>query len=442
MPSPLAAAPLWARLSRESFAPPPLAGPLSTQVAIVGGGISGLSTALHLSRAGIAACVLEARELGAGASGRNNGQVIPTLTRHDPAAILAALGPRRGDRFLRLLAGSADLLFETIDRYGIDCDSVRRGWIQPAHSPGRAKAAERRAGEWKARGAPVQILSAADIAARLGAQGAYCGGWLHESGGHINPLAFTRGLARAAAAEGASIYAGSPVTSLAPDARGWTLQTPSASVRCQTVVLATAAHSGPLWPALARTIVPVTSYQMATEPLGRLGDTILPGNEACSDTRLDLRFLRKDRDGRIVSGGALAVQTLADRRVGRHAVRRIAELFPQLAGIGVEAVWGGRIAMTPDRLPRLLRCAPGLYAWIGCNGRGLSLAVAMGAVMADLAQGASEDDLPLPLSAPEAVPLWPLVSRTARLVLPYFRWKDSREIGWRGPPRGGAATSR
>jgi glycine/D-amino acid oxidase-like deaminating enzyme len=419
---------LWADLSRETFAASPLDGPCQTDVAIVGGGIAGLSTALHLARAGIATVVVEGGEIGAGASGRNNGQVIPTLTRHDPEAILKALGPDFGPRFLDLVKGSADDLFDTVAHYGIDCDAVRNGWIQPAHTPGRARLAVRRAAQWQAQGVAAVALSADDIAARLGTT-VYHGGWLHPGGGHINPLAFTRGLARAAASEGARIHAHTPATAIARQPDGWHVTTPRGVVRAEKVVLATAAYSGALWPAMARSIVPVLSYQVATEPLGSDGATILPGNEAASDTRMDLRYFRRDREGRIVSGGALALQILGQQRVTRLVLERLRVTFPQVSLLQAQYVWSGRIAMTPERLPRLHRRDDGLLAWIGCNGRGLALAVAMGRVMADAARDAPASELPLPLTMPKAIPLSPLVHRTARLILPYYRMKDRREVG-------------
>jgi glycine/D-amino acid oxidase-like deaminating enzyme len=422
-----APSPLWAALSREAFAAPPLDGSCETDVAVVGGGIAGLSTALHLARAGVATVVVEAAEIGAGASGRNNGQVIPTLTRYDPEAILKALGPDFGPRFLELVKGSADDLYDAVAQYGIDCDAVRNGWIQPAHTPGRARLAARRAAQWQAQGVAAVPLGVDQIAARLGTT-AYYGGWFHPGGGHINPLAFTRGLARAASQEGARIYAQTPATVLRRERDGWHITTPRGIIRAEKVVLATAAYSGALWPAMTRSIVPVLSYQVATEPLGDDGASILPGNEAASDTRMDLRYFRRDREGRIVSGGALALQVLGKQRVTRLVLQRLRLTFPQVSLLQAQYVWSGRIAMTPERLPRLHRRDDGLLAWIGCNGRGLALAMAMGPVMAEAVRGAPASELPLPLTEPKAIPFSPLVNRTARLILPYYRMKDRTEV--------------
>lgn len=416
-----APSPLWRRLSRETFSAPPLAGDAECDVAVVGGGIAGLTTALELRKRGRSVVVLEAATIGAGASGRANGQVIAALTRHGPDAIRATLG----EPFLALLATAADRLFGLVETHGIDCDARRTGWLQPAHSPGRAQHGRAMAGQWAAFGAPAHALGRDEMEARIGSN-AYHGGWEHRGGGHINPYAFTLGLARAAAEQGAIIHEGSPAVALARHDGAWTVATPAGRVRARRVALATAAHTGDLWPGLRRTIVPVTSYQAATAPLGPLAATVLPGDEAFSDTRQDLRYMRKDRDGRIVSGAALAIQTGAAIRQPRLVSHRLGQLRPDLGAVAIQDFWGGRIAMTIDRLPRLHRTPDGLATWIGCNGRGLALACAMAEVLADAVCDVPDDSLALRPTPLAPVPFHPVVSRTARMILPWLRWQDSR----------------
>lgn len=418
---------LWMKLSRESFSAPPLEGIADADIAVIGGGISGLTTALELARRGHRVVLLEAAKIGYGASGRANGQVISALTRHGPDAIRRVWPGERGERFIRLVAGASDRLYELIDRYGIDCDARRNGWLQPAHSPGRAKRVAGLAAQWAAVGAPAAVVSADEMAARLGTD-IYHGGWEHRGGGHINPYAFTLGLARAAASEGVVIHEQSAALELVRKDGLWNITTPGGRLRAPKVALATAAHTGDLWPGLRRSIVPVTSYQSATRPLGSLAQDILPGDEASSDTRMDLRYFRKDREGRLVSGGALAIQAAASLRLPAIVDRRLRALFPALPRGAFDTFWGGRIAMTVDRLPRLHRRPDGLYTWIGCNGRGLALACAMAPVLADAICDVPDDALALrPVPVPE-VPFHPFVSRTARLILPWMRWQDSREV--------------
>ncbi|MEI5676980.1 MULTISPECIES: NAD(P)/FAD-dependent oxidoreductase [unclassified Mesorhizobium] len=415
--------PLWQRLSAERFSAPKLEGVRDADVVVIGGGIAGLTTALELRRRGRKVVVLEAATIGAGASGRANGQVIAALTRHGPDAIRKTLG----QPFLDLLAGAADRLFGLIEKHGIECDARRTGWLQPAHSPGRELRARKMAEQWAVVGALAGPLNKDAMAARIGSQ-AYFGGWEHRGGGHINPYAFTLGLARAAAGEGVAVYERSPALALSREGGVWSITTPNERVRAPRVALATAAHTGNLWPGLAQTIVPVTSYQAATTPLGKLAETVLPGNEAFSDTRQDLRYMRKDREGRIVSGGALALQFAAGKRLPHLIHRKLIAFRPDLAAATMTDFWGGRIAMTVDRLPHLHRTPDGLATWIGCNGRGLALACAMAEVLADAVCDVPDEQLALRPTPLKPVPYHPFVSRTARLILPYLRWQDSREI--------------
>lgn len=413
-------------MSRERFAAPPLNGGTAADVVVVGGGIAGLATAIELRRRGHAVVLLEAARIGSGASGRANGQVISALTRHGPDAIRKHWPGARGERFVELVRGSADQLYALVERYGIDCDARRTGWLQPAHTPGRARRVAGLARQWAQAGAAAAPVETADMASKLGTD-AYTGGWEHRGGGHINPYAFTVGLARAAASEGVRIFENTPATRLRRQREHWIVETPSGQITTAKVALATAAHTGTLWPALRRSIVPVTSYQAATHPLGPLADAILPGDEASSDTRMDLRYFRKDREGRLVSGGALAIQTGAAWRLPALVARRLRELFPALPAAPMQYFWGGRIAMTTDRLPHLHRRDDGLCAWIGCNGRGLALACAMGPVLADAVECVSDDELALRPTEPVTIPLHALVARFARLILIWYRIKDGRE---------------
>jgi glycine/D-amino acid oxidase-like deaminating enzyme len=402
-----------------------------TTAVVVGAGFSGLSTALHLAERGVACVVLEASEVGGGASGRNNGQVIPTLSRPDPSAMVAKYGKERGERFAGLVRDSAQTVFDIVRRYDIPCDAEQSGWIQPAHSPGRVKAVgEKRWREWGALGAPVELLDRKQVAELTGSN-AWHGGWLNRSGGHINPLAFARGLAKAAIATGATVFTGSPATGLSrrPDGR-WTVRTPRGSVTAERVVIATNAYSDDLWPGLKRAIVPVFSFQMATRPVSdNVRATLIPGRQAVSDTHGDLHFMRWTADNRLVTGGAMLSRIDLERRLRSHVGRRLEGLFPQLGEVVFDYVWAGYLAMTPDYFPRLHLLADGVATWIGCNGRGVALGTAMGA---ELARWAA-DDLPIDALAMPATKLAPIPAHgfarfAARGMIWLYRRRDAREV--------------
>lgn len=420
---------LWEVTAPPAPSFPALAQELEVEVAIVGAGLTGLSTALHLAERAPACtiAVLEAEEPGFGASGRNNGQVIPTLTALDPNDIVTRLGPERGERFVALVRDSAAFTFDLIRRLGISCDAEQTGWIQPAHSPSRFEQISKpRFAQWAQRGADVVLLEPNQLAQMLGSR-AWHGGWMARTGGHLNPLAFVRGLARAVAERGVRLFCRSPVVRLERTGARWRLATPEGALTARRVLLATAAYSGRVTGALARSYLPFYPWMLATEPLPEaVRQQVIPGRQAVSDTRADLRFMRWTADGRLVSGGALALPVLERVRLERRVGAILAEAFPALRGVRFAFAWSGAIALTPDRGPHLVRLGPELFAWIGCNGRGVALATALGPHLAALLSGAPETELPLPLEPVRSIPARALLAPLGRLALVYYRWRDWR----------------
>ncbi len=420
----------WAAAAPPAPPTASLDGDRDAEVVIVGAGFSGLSTALHLAEAGTSCAVLEAGEIGAGASGRNNGQVIPTMSRADPSAMVAKFGRERGERFAGLVRDSAQLLFDLVRQHGIDCAAEQTGWVQPAHTPGRvAKIAERRFKEWGALGAPVELLDRQQTASLLGSDG-YHGAWLNRSGGHINPLALARGLAQAAIGRGAVVFTHSPALSIGREADGWRVRTQGGSVRAGRVVIATNAYTDGVWPGLKREVVPVFSFQLATRPLSdNVRKTLLPGRQAMSDTRGDLHFCRYTHDHRLVTGAPLLWRGDMERRLRAHMSARLQGLFPQLGEVEFDHLWCGYVGMTADYFPRLHELAPGVATWIGCNGRGVALATAMGPELARWASGRARiDELALPATALQPIPAHALAKRLARGMLWLYRRRDAREV--------------
>ena len=367
---------LWAAVTPAGPDLPAVEGDIMADVVVIGAGFTGLSTALHLARAGIDVAVVEAAEPGWGASGRNNGQVIPTLTRPEPDDIVARHG-EAGERLVHLVRDCAQILFDTARAEGIDCEAEQNGWVQPVHSPGRMKIAERRVAQWAKVGAPVSLKSRAEMQAITGSDN-WFGGWGNTTGGHINPLALARGLARAVLKHGGRIYARSPVETTERGGAYWFARTRSGTVKARALVLATNAYTGEfstrLAPRIARQVVPVFSWQLATTPLSdNVRKTIIPGRQAVSDTHRELYFARYDARNRLVTGGAILLPLRRRERMQPYIAARLERLFPQIGPVKFDYVWNGYVGITRDFFPRIHRMGPDGFAWVGCNDRAVGL---------------------------------------------------------------------
>ena len=422
---------LWAAVTPAGPELPELAGAEEADVVVIGGGFTGLSTALHLRDAGLDVAVVEAMEPGWGASGRNNGQVIPTLSRPDPEDIIAKHGAA-GERFVALLRDSASILFDLTRRYNIPAEQEQTGWVQPVHSPGRIKIAERRVRQWSKFGAPVELLSRDQVRDMLGSD-AWFGGFWNRSGGHINPLALSRGLAGVVVEKGARIFARSPATSIARRDGKWLVKTALGQISGKALVVATNAYSDEfsksLIPDLAREVVPVLSWQMATQPLSdNVRNTIIPGRQAMSDTHRELYFARYDARNRLVTGGAVIGPGNKALRIKARVTERLQRLWPQIGDVSFDYVWNGYVGMTTDFLPRMHRLGPDAYGWTGCNGRAVALSIALGGELAKAVHGAAERDLALPFTEPMPIPAQSLLRRLAPLMLLVYRRRDAREM--------------
>ncbi len=422
---------LWASVTAPNAPFPSLDGAVTADVVVIGAGFTGLSTALHLREAGVDVTVVEAQEPGWGASGRNNGQVIPTMSRADPDVLVNRYG-NAGERFVGLIRDSASILFDLARKHDMKAEAEQTGWVQPVHTPGRMKIAERRVREWSKWGAPVELLSAERVCEMTGSS-QWHGGFWNRTGGHINPLALAREMARVAVGCGAKLYSRSPVLHYVRHGDRWIVTTAAGTVTARALVLATNAYTGEfssrLAPDIAREIVPVLSWQMSTTPLSdNVRRTIIPGRQALSDTHGELYFTRFDARHRLITGGALALPVNRAERLKPYIAQRLNRLFPQIGEVTFDHVWNGYVGMTRDYIPRVHKLGPAAYAWAGCNGRGVALGVALGRELAAAVRGTPEDTLALPFSDPTPLPMHGIIRRVAPLMLLEYRRRDAREI--------------
>ena len=408
------------------------------EVVVIGAGYTGLSAALHVAAAGRDVVALEAAQLGEGGSGLNGGQVIAGL-KHDPDLLAAHYGERIGSQLTARSAEAPDLVFDLISRHSIACNAVRTGWIQLAVSESHLPLLQRRADQWRRRGADVAVLSDRE-AAELTGTTRYCGGWIDRRGGTVQPLAYLCGLARAALKGGARIFTQSAAQKLSRSGGEWRVETPRGSVVARTVVLATDAYTDGAFDVLRRSVVTVPSIQVATAPLPRdLRAGVLPGGQSVSDTKRLLCYFRLDGAGRLVLGtrGSFAdVPVPATTAAHERALR---EIYPQLTGLTLEYRWGGFVALTRDGLPHLHELAPGLLAGLGYNGRGVAMATAMGRLLARRALGESAESLEFPVTPLRPLRLHGLSRLAARATIRYLQVRDALEQGSRRPLRGSAA---
>ncbi|MEX2629394.1 MAG: FAD-binding oxidoreductase [Tistlia sp.] len=411
---------LWEDTAAEPpLSAPAFAGEAACSVAVIGGGYAGLSAALHLAGQGTDCCLLEAGSVGAGASGRNNGQVIPGL-KLAPDALEERYGDA-GAAVVETASGAADRVFELIERHAIACEPDRRGWLRAAHSGVALASVEKLARAWQARGAPVDLLDAGATAQALGSD-FYLGGLLDRRAGRLQPLAYCRGLARAARAAGARLHEQSPVLSLRREGGCWLLETARGRLTAEAVILAVGAYGERLWPGWSRTYIAVQSMQLASAPLSdNLRAAVMPGASAMSDTRKLANAIRLDAAGRVCIAGRGPLSGRLDAGVVRQLQGGLTRLFPALAEAAWSHAWPGRVAITRDELPRLAAPAPGLYGIVGFNGRGVAMATALGRAAAAPALGRPAG-FPVVPSAP--VPLHRLRRPLLAAAVSYYRLRD------------------
>ncbi|TPO00968.1 FAD-binding oxidoreductase, partial [Mesorhizobium sp. CU2] len=256
----------------------------------------------------------------------------------------------------------------------------------------------------------------------------YVGGWMDKSGGVLNPVEFARGLADAAERAGARIFERTRVTSIDRLPDGWALKAATGTVRAGKVLVATNAYGDALNPVLALTYVPLTVFQIATEPLPRdLRARLLPGGQGVGDTRRNLFTCRFDGQNRLISGGMHIIGAGAERRVPQAIWRRLARHLDLADLPPIAYSWTGVAAIEPDFLPRLIDLGPDMIAGFGCNGRGIAMTTAMGKALADWASGADAHDLPLPSAPPSPIPLHGVVRYAPNVMLAWSILRDRME---------------
>ncbi|MBL6457151.1 FAD-binding oxidoreductase [Belnapia sp. T6] len=369
------------------------AGPVEgrVDVAVIGGGFTGLSAALALARGGASVVVLEAGRVVGQASGRNGGHVN-NGTAHNFAALAGSLGLDHARRLYHAFDDAVDAVERIVREEGIACDFRRSGKIKLAAKPEHYETIARGFDLLQREADPeARLIPRAELHREI-VSDAFFGGIVFPKSAQMHVGRFGMGLAEAARRHGARIFEDTPVTSLKRQAGGHRIATPRGTIEAGQVLLATGfSRLGPLY--FRRRLVPLGSFVIVTEPLGaeRIA-AAMPTQRTATTTRLIGNYFRTTPDGRLVWGGRarFALPSLiSDAKSGRVLAAQLHRLFPQLASARIEYCWGGTIDATQDRLPRAGE-QDGIFYATGYSGHGVQMSVHMGQVMAQVMGGRAE----------------------------------------------------
>jgi gamma-glutamylputrescine oxidase len=375
----------------RSSAYAPLAGRRSAHVCVIGGGLAGLSTALGLAERGVAdVVVLEAQQVGFGASGRNGGFVFGGYSL-DCADLLKTLGPAGARELYALTTDAVDLMRKRIARYRIDCDATDAGVIlanwfdEPARLDAQRRLMRDSFGvEW-------EPLTAAQLASQLKTR-RYHGGLFERNAFHFHPLKYVLGVSDAATRAGVTIHEHSPVVRLQRDGAGFVVHTAQGALDVRHVVMAGGGYARNVYARVERAVLPIATYVMATEPLGaRLRDAI-DTRAAVYDTRFAFDYYRPLPDTRILWGGRISVRDRAPETIARLLRRDLLKVYPQLHDVLVDYAWGGLMSYARHKMPQIGRSADGVWYAIGFGGHGMAPTTVSGELLA----AAIADERPVP----------------------------------------------
>lgn len=413
---------------------PALIGPVDARVCVIGGGFAGLNTAMGLVERGVRdVALIEAREVGHGASGRNGGFVFGGFSLGE-AALLDQLG---SDRARTLYAGTmqaVETIRGRIHRYAIDCDPVEGGvvWANWFRDPDVLRERQRLLSdlygvhwEWLPR----------DKLRRMIHSDRYGDGLLERQAFHFHPLKYVGGLADAAVRAGLALHENTPATGLERRGQRWRISTPHGEVVADQVVLACGGYLAGLRPQVDAGVMPIATYVMTTEPLGRRMDEVMSTRAAVYDSRFAFDYYRPLPDSRLLWGGRISVRDRSANAVERLLYRDMLKVFPQLDGIRIEHAWSGLMSYARHQMPQVGRIEPGLWLAQAFGGHGVAPTTFAGELLA--AAIAEDDGRWRELSGFGLVSAWkPAGFAAAQLG---YWWAEARDA-WKDWREGGTAS--
>ena len=381
--------PSWYAATAHPMDPSPaLRGDVSADVCVVGGGYTGLSAALHLAEAGFSVVLLEAHRVGFGASGRNGGQ-LGSAQRMDQEHLERLVGNADAARLWELAEGAKGLVKSLVSRHNIDCD-LKPGIANLGFSKSGQAGLHDHAAHLSARYGYDQIeLLDADAAQALCPSPAYAGGYLDRGAGHLHPLNYALGLARAAVEAGVRLHEGTEVPGI-DNGQQVIVRTQQGRVTADHVILACNGYLGDLNRQVASRVMPINNFIAATEPLGAEAARVLTQDIAVADTKFVVNYFRLSADGRLLFGGGESHGYRFPADIAAKVRKPMVEIFPHLHDVRIDYAWGGTLAITMRRMPYLARVAPNILSASGYSGHGVGTATHAGQLMALAIRGQAE----------------------------------------------------
>jgi gamma-glutamylputrescine oxidase len=401
---------------------PVLAGEVRADVAVVGAGYMGLSAALHLAEKGLNVVVLEAHRVGFGASGRNGGQV-GSGQRQDQVWLEKTVGREHAHRLWDLAEDAKALVRDLIGRHAMPV-TFHPGVAHACYSDAETREAHAY-GEKLARDYGYTQLEPLDRSGirRLIGSTAFAGGEIDRGAGHVHPLNFAIGLAKAAAAAGVRIHEESEVLKLIPGPKP-VLRTAQGSVTADHVILAGNGYIGGLEPSYPSRVMPINNFILATEPLGERAKDVLAEPVAVADSNFVVNYWRLSEDNRLLFGGGESYgYRFPD--ILKTVRAPMLKIYPQLADVKITHAWGGTLAITMNRMPALMRPHPNVLAGSACSGHGVALSTLTGKLLAETVAGNAEGfdllaNIPQPRFPGGATLRWPLLV----LAMTWYSMRD------------------
>lgn len=366
--------------------PQVLEGTLEADICVVGAGYSGLSAAISLAEHGFKVVMIEAAEVGWGASGRNGGQVVNGLN-----ASLDTIQRRYGQQTANFVGGllqeGAGIIYDRVERYGINCD-LKRGNIYAAYTPKHMEELKAKQALWRSHGMDDhELLDKGQIRQHIGSD-VYEGGMIDHSGGHMHPLNLALGEAAAFEGLGGKIFERSPVTKVEQVASGATVSTAKGQVRAKTALICGNAYLGNVVPELTARVMPVSTQMMATEPLGEdRANALLPTGMCVEDVRYILDYFRLSADRRLIFGGGVVYGGTDPADVEAKLRPNMDKVFPHLRDVKVDYAWSGNFALSFSRVPQLGRLGKNIYFAHGYSGHGVTGSHLFGRILSEAVHG-------------------------------------------------------